>query len=291
MIQQTGLTNGKRCGNGGCTGATIDISVAAGGPRRGRLLDLARRKVDTEDCHWVEQKFRRLQSMAIIVVCPNCRARLRVSEKCAGQQKPCPKCKELIDIPAEALEVIIHEPEPDEGDIGLNGPRKKRPAVKLLPRTETPVPPLLLGGILATIALAFVLAVVLRSSAWHSSIAILALGAAAIAPALVLAGYLLLQNQELEPYTGRELAARVAICAAIYTVLWGVTWGLKSWVFPADAALENWNTVFLLAAPLAIGTTAAWGTLDLDPGSGFFHYCLYLIVCILLRLTLGLAVL
>ncbi len=153
------------------------------------------------------------------------------------------------------------------------------------------MPRLLLGGILATIGLAFVAALVLRGSVWRSSIVLLAPGAVAIAPVLVLAGYLLLQNQELEPYRGRELAARVAICAAIYTVLWGMVWGLKRWIFPADAALENWNTVFLLAVPLAMGTAAAWGTLDLEPGSGFFHYCLYLGVCVLLRLTMGLAAL
>jgi hypothetical protein len=161
--------------------------------------------------------------------------------------------------------------------------------VKLLPREESRVPPVLLGGILATIGLAFVVAMVLRGSAWRSSIAVLAPGAAAIAPALVLAGYLLLQDQELEPYRNRELVVRVAICATIYVVLWGVVWGLKSWIFPADAGVENWNTMFVLAAPLAIGTMVAWGTLDLDPGSGFFHYCLYLGVCILLRLTMGLS--
>ncbi len=113
------------------------------------LLDLARREVDTKDCHWVEQKFRRLRSMSINCCLPELQGAFARQREMRRAAKPCPKCKELIDIPAEALEVIVHEPEPDEGVIGRGGSRKKRTAVKLLPRTETRVSPLLLGGILA----------------------------------------------------------------------------------------------------------------------------------------------
>jgi len=225
--------------------------------------------------------------MAIIVVCPNCRVRLRVSEKYAGQQKLCPKCKELIAIPAEVEVVTIHEPEPENGARS----RTNTASLKLLTRQEIQVRPVLVGGIVATVFLVFAAALLLRGSDWKSSGVLLTFCAAVLAPPLVLAGYTVLRNQELEPYRGSELVARVAICAAVYVVLWGILWGLKHGVLQADSSLESWNTLFLLIPPMVVGSVTAWATLDLDVGSGFFHYCLYLGVCVLLRLTIGLTAL
>ena len=49
--------------------------------------------------------------MAILVVCPTCKSRFQVSEKFAGKQGPCPKCKAVITIPRVEDEVKIHAPE------------------------------------------------------------------------------------------------------------------------------------------------------------------------------------
>jgi predicted Zn finger-like uncharacterized protein len=219
--------------------------------------------------------------MAIVVVCPACNARFRVSDKYAGRQGPCPKCKTTIIVPAAADEEPIVVPQTDEETDG----EKQSTKFQSLPREETKIQPLgiALAGI---VLLAFIVAALLRGSDWKSSAVLLGLGAVVMAPPLALAGYALLRQEELEPHRGVELICRVAICAAAYVILWAVLWGLKSWLI--DDGLESWNTLFLLVGPLAVGSVTAWATLDLDLGSGLFHYCLYLGVCVLLRLTMGL---
>ena len=74
----------------------------------------------------------------------------------------------------------------------------------------------------------------------------------------------------------------------IWFLLWGLLWALKSLFLPTGSPLESWSAIFLLTPALAIGSVTAWASLDLDPSSGFFHYCLYLGVCVLLRLAMGL---
>jgi hypothetical protein len=108
---------------------------------------------------------------------------------------------------------------------------------------------------------------------------------------LVVGGYSFLRNQELEPYQGSELLVRVAICAAVYAGLWGAIWALQHFLVGDSAAMEAWHWVALAAPPLVIGSLTAFGTLDLDVGSGFFHYALYLGVCVLLRLAMKLSAL
>ncbi len=82
--------------------------------------------------------------MAIVVVCPNCRARFQVSEKFAGKQGPCPKCKGVITIPALDEQVKIHEPEQfAEGGKDAKG----RAVLKPVARVETKVRPVMVVGI------------------------------------------------------------------------------------------------------------------------------------------------
>ena len=49
--------------------------------------------------------------MPITIVCPGCHGRFSVSEKFAGKQGPCPKCKKVISIPKASEEVKIHVPD------------------------------------------------------------------------------------------------------------------------------------------------------------------------------------
>jgi predicted Zn finger-like uncharacterized protein len=229
--------------------------------------------------------------MAIVVVCPNCKARFQVQEKYAGRKGKCPKCKTMITVPTPADMIEFHEPDSEEsgGEGEVEG--EKLSAFKPLPRIEATVQPVWAAGIVMAVVLVFAIAFALRSSDWKSSALVLALGAVVLAPPLVLGGYTFLRNEELEPYQGVEMAARAAICAGVYVVLWGVLWALKHWFLPGDTPLESWSTLFLLGPPLAIGTATAVLSLDLDAGNGFFHYCLYLGVCVLLRLAMGLSAL
>ena len=48
--------------------------------------------------------------MAIRVTCKKCHTRFNVSEKFAGKEGPCPKCKSKIRIPDKSEEVVIAAP-------------------------------------------------------------------------------------------------------------------------------------------------------------------------------------
>ena len=102
-------------------------------------------------------------------------------------------------------------------------------------------------------------------------------------PALVMAAYTVLRDDELEPYQGRALYLRVAICALAYVALWGVFIYLSDRV---DTS-QPWNWL-LVAPPLVItGALAALASLDLDFGSGSLHYAFYVLVTALLRWVAG----
>jgi len=224
--------------------------------------------------------------MAIAVVCPSCHARFQVSEKYAGKEGPCPKCKTKITVPALADEVKIHAPDEYQGAKDAKG----QSVLKPIARVETKVQPAMVAGVIGAIVLAFFVAFVLRSSIdWKSTTGtiVLALGAVVLAPPLVLGGYSFLRNQELEPYRGTAVVARVAICSLVYAALWGAIWALKHFLSP-DSSPEIWQYLVIFAPPLGIGALTALATLDLDFGSGVFHYVLYLGTCILLRLTMKL---
>lgn len=219
--------------------------------------------------------------MAILVVCPSCRARFQVSEKFAGKQGPCPKCKGVINIPALDEQVKVHEPEQfAEGGKDAKG----RAVLKPVARVETKVQPVAVVGIVGAALMAFVVAWVIGRGTDHKPPQIvLALGAVLLAPPLVVGGYSFLRNQELEPYRGRALIIRAGICSAVYAGFW-----LAYAFLPEALTKEMFNWLFLGIPPLAIGALTALSTLDLDFTSGFFHYVLYVLVCVLLRLTMGL---
>jgi hypothetical protein len=223
--------------------------------------------------------------MAIVVVCPSCRARFQVSEKFAGKEGPCPKCKGKIKIPALEEQVVIHAPEEYAGG-GKDA--KGRPVLKPIARVETKVHPVMITGLvvgaIATLAIAWVMG---QSNLDDSTKTIvLAIGAVVLAPPLVLGAYSFLRNQELEPYSGKELFIRAAICSAAYAGLWGAIWGLKVAFAMQSQSLTAINFAMLAAPPIVIGSLVALGTLDLDFGSGFMHYSCYLLVTVLLRLIM-----
>ncbi len=218
--------------------------------------------------------------MAIVVVCPSCRARFQVSEKFAGKQGPCPKCKGLINIPALDDQVKIHEPEQfAEGGKDAKG----RAVLKPVARVETKVQPVMVVGMVGAAAMAFVLAWVIGRSTEHKPpMVVLGLGAVLLAPPLVVGGYTFLRNQELEPYRGRSLFIRAGICSAVYAALW-----LAHAFLPEALTREMFNWLYLGIPPLVIGALTALSTFDLDFTSACFHYALYVVVCVLLRLTMG----
>ena len=82
--------------------------------------------------------------MAIDVTCAACKTRFQVSDKFAGKQGPCPKCKAIITVPSKKDEVVIHVPE--------SGPKDSKGVLVLKPltRKETRLTPVNIGIIVGS---------------------------------------------------------------------------------------------------------------------------------------------
>lgn len=228
--------------------------------------------------------------MAIHVICPGCHARFSVADKFAGQTGPCPKCKGKITIPKVEDQVVIHAPEHSEaGAVGAGG----RHVLKTYKRKDTKFQPLIFTGVIGAVLVALMVALVLRSTG-SVEVWMKALGAIVLGPPLAWAGYTFLRDPELEAYKGTSVAIRSVACGLVYALLWGVYWWVGGYIGGPDAftkGMEMYQLGILVALVLAIGTFAAYVSLDLEPGSAFFHAAMYFGVTVVLRLVAGLSAL
>ncbi|MGO8688136.1 MAG: hypothetical protein ACLQLG_00740 [Thermoguttaceae bacterium] len=226
--------------------------------------------------------------MPIPVVCPKCRKSFRVSEKFAGKSGPCPNCKAILTVPALAPEVKIHTPEAFAGGgKSVTGKLVTKPIARL----DVKIQPLAVA-LIAAAAVGIVLVAAagrmwdLQAAAWTwTNYLVVTAGLLLVSPALVLAAYSFLRDDELEPYRGRALYLRAGACALGYMALWGM-FGPVARMFLSDPD-AIWMWVFIAPPFLVLGALAALGSLDLDFGSGAFHYSFYLVVTILLRWVAG----
>jgi hypothetical protein len=94
--------------------------------------------------------------MAIDVTCASCKTRFQVSDKFAGKQGPCPKCKKIITVPSKSDEVVIHVPE--------SGPKDSKGKLVLKPiaRKETRLTLVNIGAIVGSIVLLLLFSLILR---------------------------------------------------------------------------------------------------------------------------------
>lgn len=217
--------------------------------------------------------------MSILVVCRSCHKRFKVSEKFAGKKGPCPSCKEIITIPGADEKVQIHTPEHSEG-----GARSVSGELVLKPvsREDTSLSPQSMGLIAAVSGGVLLITFLFRFFSPEARPILGAIGAVVLAPPLVLAAYRFLRNDELEPYEGKSLWVRTAICSAVYAG----TWGLFALLPPEYTSQLYWWIIF---GPLfaAFGITASFACFDLEPTNAFFHYAFYVVVTLLLALTMG----
>lgn len=254
--------------------------------------------------------------MAIAVSCPSCKAKFSVSDKFAGKQGPCPKCKTTITIPkpetkpaepgtakvgapgsppgaaagkagaaaapkpAPAPEVVIHEPEP-VGPKSASGRSVTKPILRRETHFRWASALLIAGAVLATLAAARLLRPQLQQ---HELLWLRGVGLLLVSPAIAVAGYSFLRNDELEPYRGRSLWLRAGLCGLVYLALWGVFS-----VIPPDATSEVFGWIIVGPPFFLVGAAAAFATLDLDFGNAFFHYCFYVLATLLLGAAAGLA--
>lgn len=218
--------------------------------------------------------------MSILVVCPGCKASFNVSDKFAGKEGPCPKCKAKIKIPEQDEVVKIHVPEEHAGG---GKDTKGRPTTKPISREETKLKPTMMvaigGGILAVL----VVAVMMRLTGSASPL-LAGIGLAVISPPIVIGCYSILRDAELEPHRGTALLVRSSICALVYAVAWGVF----AFLLPEGITDEMWSWLFVAPPFLLIGGLTALACLDFDFGTGVIHYSFYVLLTMLLGYLAGL---
>ncbi|MFH1920588.1 MAG: hypothetical protein ABIP48_11965 [Planctomycetota bacterium] len=218
--------------------------------------------------------------MAIRVTCPGCHKRFNVSDQFAGKSGPCPQCKTVIRVPTKEEEVKLHGPE--ELAAGGRGGIAAEPIARL----ETTLSPVAIASIAAAALVVLIVTAVLGRAEFFEDQGLLksAVGLLLVSPPLVIAGYSFLRDDEdLSPYRGMALCVRAGICSAAYVALWGI-YGYVSGEYLTG---ELWTWVYVAPPFFVVGGLAALASLDLDFGSGFFHYCFYLAVTILLRWLAG----
>ncbi len=217
--------------------------------------------------------------MAISVVCSGCKKRFRVSDQFAGKTGPCPHCKTPIKIPEKGPEVKVHAPEEFEsGGRGQSGQLLIKPIARRYVRWNPVVTAGIVGAVLCTVAIAY-----LGGTFFRDSLLVRLIGIMLVSPPLVIGGYMVLHDDELEPYTGKSLYVRGAICAAVYIILWG----LFGYIAAPLLTGELWNWFFVTPPFLFIGALAGFATLDLDFGSALVQYGFYLLVTIIVRWLAG----
>jgi hypothetical protein len=218
--------------------------------------------------------------MPISVVCPTCKARFQVSEKFAGKQGPCPKCKAPITIPKIEAEVQIHAPEEVAGPAGKTA--TGAPSLKPIARKETKLP--LIPSVIAGCATLGVLAIAaVAGKVFQDIIALRGVALFAVSVPITVAGYAFLRNDELEPHRGKWLWVRATICGLGFTCLW-----IAYWFIPVDLRTTAWSWFFIAPILLSIGGGVAWACKDLDFGNGFLLTCFYAALTIALGWLAGL---
>lgn len=222
--------------------------------------------------------------MSIRVTCAKCHTRFDVSEKFAGKEGPCPKCKTTIQIPAADEQVVLHAPE-------HTGPKDSKGGAVLKPisRSETILSgvqiTLIVASIIGFLVGAFILGKVFTDKE-NFPIWLLAVGAIAVAFPIAYVAYTFLRNQEAAPFYGNDLWARLGICAVIYSLLWLVM-PLMGYAFPGNAGM---GAIIGLAVIIAAGGAAGMLALEFDYLFGILHHGMYIGICLLARVILGLDV-
>lgn len=216
--------------------------------------------------------------MAIFVVCPGCKKRFSVSDKFAGQTGPCPNCKATIRIPTPEEEVKIHAPTQfAEGGRSVDGQLLTKPIAR---KEEKWTATRILAIVGTSVGVLIVTAAGGAAGLFAESLAAQLVGLLVVTPLLVSVGYVFLRPKEdLAPLSGRPLYIRSAICAVIYVVLWLAF----EWTAGEFVTEELWTWLFVLPPFFLLGGLVAFGSLDMDFGSGMAHFTLFALVVVLLR--------
>ncbi len=222
--------------------------------------------------------------MAIDVTCAGCKTRFQVSDKFAGKKGPCPKCKAIIEVPSKKDEVVIHAPE-------QSGPKDSTGKAVLEPifREETNLSMPLIIGIVASVVVVLLMALVMRWQPPATKQFMAMVGSVLLAPPLAFAGYTFLRDQEAAPHRGMELLLRLIAPSVVYPLLWGLYWFVFAYFGFDKSAPELLALMPAVAGMVLLGTITAQASLELDFGPAAMHYCLYLAATVILRLIMGMS--
>jgi hypothetical protein len=246
--------------------------------------------------------------MPIQVTCPGCKATFNVSDKYAGRQGPCPKCKAVITIPKleaakKVEEVKIAAPE----EVGTTGKSATgRPVLKPIERQDAKLTPAAAGAIVGVLVVMFVAAwfagphllapdrllpeerndpalASTYAGQWWTAFVLRAVGLVIVGFPIVWAGYLALRDDELEPFRGRSLLVRSLICLAVYLGMWG-GYGL----LPDDLHTSGYAWVYIALPFLIVGSLIAYFCFDFDVTSAVIHCVAFITLTLMLGMTAGL---
>ena len=221
--------------------------------------------------------------MPIRVTCPGCHTRFNVSDKFAGKEGPCPKCKKVIRVPEKAEEVVIHAPD-NLGPADQEG----RPILKPIERSDASLSQVQIVLVVAIIVGFFALAFLMRIMGDKDNFPVfmLWLGAIGIAAPTVFAAYSFLRDQELGSLKGSELWLRVGICSVVYAALW-FAMPLMEYAFDGYE-FGTWASA--LGAMIGLGGAVSMLMFDFDYIIGLVHATLYFGICLLGRLIVGIGI-
>jgi hypothetical protein len=254
--------------------------------------------------------------MSILVTCPGCKTQLKVSEKFAGKTGPCPKCKAPIAIPKvdPAVAAAAAAP-PPVADVKIHAPdapaqpgktATAAATLKPLRRKDARITPRLAATVLAAIVGLFISAwlggrfvqspfplttaeesnptlVAERRMQTVTAYSLRTLGLLLIGWPIVIAGYAVLRDDELEPFRGRPFLLRIVICLVVYIGVWGLYASI-----PNDLKSEAIWWVFFAPLLIAPAAVAAYYCFDLDPLGSVIHACFFLLTTLALGWTAGL---
>ena len=224
----------------------------------------------------------RILLMPINVVCTGCMKRFQVADAHAGKTGPCPSCQKPINIPRPEDEVVIQEPE-NFGPTGTSG----RQVLKPVAREDTQLSVLqwilIAAGVVAVVVTAFVLRGRLGEPGEY--VWLLAAGSLLVGFPVSIAGYSFLRDAELESYQGTSLFLRAAICALVYTAIWGLYAWTPQFFYIED--IEAIHAAFFLVPFCCIAAIAPLVTFDLDYTFALIHCGLFVITTALLGNIIG----
>ena len=222
--------------------------------------------------------------MSIRVTCSKCHTRFNVSEKFAGKEGPCPKCKTKIRVPTLDEEVRIEAPK-TKGPTDTQGRAIVDPILRKETVLSTVQIVLLAAGMIGFLALAFGMRYVV--SDWKTTLgwAVLSVGAFLMAVPLIFITYHIIRDNELQPFSGFELWKRIGICSAVFAVSW-IALPAAAFVFNGQFPQGSWVLASLVM--FAAGAVASMGSFEFDWLLALVHYGLYFAVGIIARVLAGL---